>query len=102
MSSDREFCEPGFETEDIELYSDGGFHPLRLGSFFRGRYHIKGKLGFGGCGIVWWAKDIVHQRHVAVKIITAHASKKFDKLRSFYYHAGEDRAPYHPGRSHIV
>lgn len=102
-SSDREFQKPSFPTEDVEQYCEGGFHPLRVGSLFRGRYYIKGKLGFGGCGTVWWAKDVVQDRHVALKIITARASQKFDSLRTFYYlSSGDDRAPHHSGRNHVV
>jgi serine/threonine-protein kinase SRPK3 len=103
VSLDREFIKPRFATEDVEGYCEGGFHPVRVGSLFCGRYFIKGKIGFGGCGTVWWAHDIVQERHVAIKIITATASKKFESFRTFYYlPSGDDMAPHHPGRNHIV
>lgn len=50
---------------------------------------------------MWWARDIVQERHVALKVITAHASKKFSPMQTFYYR-DEDRAPDHPGRNSIV
>jgi serine/threonine-protein kinase SRPK3 len=101
MSTEREYIKPDFHTENVEEYCEGGFHPIRVGSIFRGRYFIRGKIGFGGCGTVWWARDIVQERHVALKVITAHASKKFSPMQTFYYR-DEDRAPDHPGRNSIV
>jgi hypothetical protein len=100
---EREFIKPRIFTEDVEQYCEGGFQPIRVGSLFRGRYFIRGKLGFGGCGTVWWAEDVVQERHVAVKIVSAAASKKFDTFRTFYYlPSGDDRAPHHSRRNHVV
>jgi hypothetical protein len=103
MSFEPEFQRPSFLTEDVEEYCEGGFHPVRVGSLFRGRYFMRGKLGWGGCGIVWWAKDSIQERHVAIKILTANASKKFETFKTFYYLSARDNVvPHHPGRNHIV
>lgn len=49
------------------------------------------------------AKDIVQERHVAVRIISATASKKFDTFKTFYYlPSGDDRVPQHSGRNNVV
>lgn len=44
--------------EDVEDYRPGGFHPVSLGDTFQNRYKIRNKLGFGGFGTVWMARDM--------------------------------------------
>jgi hypothetical protein len=78
---EREYIKLDFPCEDIEEYCEGGFHPLRVNSIFRGRYFIRGKIGYGGCGTVWWANDIVEERQVALKIISVHYSLPTQTLR---------------------
>ena len=44
--------------EDMLKYRPGGYHPVRLGDFFKdGRYKIHHKLGWGGFSTVWLARD---------------------------------------------
>ncbi|KAE9379499.1 kinase-like protein [Stipitochalara longipes BDJ] len=38
----------GAETEDVEKYERGGFHPVHLGDVYDGRYRVVHKLGAGG------------------------------------------------------
>ncbi|KAI1132257.1 kinase-like protein [Nemania abortiva] len=60
------------DTEDIENYAPGGFHPVHLGDIFdNGRYKIMHKLGAGGFATVWLARDETEGVWVALKIITA-------------------------------
>ena len=46
------------DAEPLERYRKGGYHPTHLGDVFKdGRYKIMHKLGWGGYGTVWLAKD---------------------------------------------
>lgn len=47
---------PG-NTEWIEDYVVGGYHPVHLGDVFNERYRILRKLGNGRFATVWLAKD---------------------------------------------
>ena len=47
---------PG-NTEWVEDYIWGGFHPVHLGDIFKKRYRIIRKLGNGRSATVWLAKD---------------------------------------------
>lgn len=47
---------PG-NTECIEDYVVGGYHPIHIGDMFKNRYHILRKLGNGEYATVWLAKD---------------------------------------------
>ncbi|KAI5924232.1 kinase-like domain-containing protein [Camillea tinctor] len=67
--------------EDVELYNQGGFHPVHLGDVLDGRFEVVHKLGHGGFGTVWLCQDV--KRHVwrAVKIMTADHSAKGNDAR---------------------
>ncbi|EJD48363.1 kinase-like protein [Auricularia subglabra TFB-10046 SS5] len=60
------------EVESLEQYTEGGYHPVRLGDQLGGgRYEILNKLGYGGYSTVWLARDGDLQRLVAVKVTVA-------------------------------
>lgn len=63
------------DVENIEGYQVGGYHPITIGDRFGGQYIIIHKLGYGGFGTVWLARDTEKQRFVALKIIMAEHSK---------------------------
>lgn len=74
------------KVEDVEKYRVGGFHPIRLGTSMKdGRYRIVHKLGFGGFSTIWLARDEYQLRLVAIKVLTADASKSSKELESFQY-----------------
>ncbi|KAH6677273.1 kinase-like domain-containing protein [Halenospora varia] len=57
------------ELENVELYRQGGFHPIRIGdSLHDNRFKIVYKLGFGGWSTVWLAFDNINQTYIALKI----------------------------------
>jgi serine/threonine-protein kinase SRPK3 len=66
----------GADTEDVEKYRRGGFHPVYLGDVYNERYKVVHKLGAGGFSTVWLARDEIEHRWFALKIFVA------DYLRS--------------------
>ncbi len=60
------------DTEDVENYKPGGFHPVHLGDKYDGgRYGIVHKLGAGGFSTVWLARDEHEKKWVALEIVDA-------------------------------
>lgn len=66
------------ESEDLENYTPGGFHPVHLGDVYDGQYRVVHKLGFGGFSTVWLARDFSASRWVALKIVAARESPAYD------------------------
>ena len=73
---------PGPEAcENLEKYEPGGFHPVLIGgSFCDGRYNVIHKLGSGGFGTVWLARDTEEGLLVALKILSADTSQTSHEL----------------------
>ncbi|XP_043107279.1 SRSF protein kinase 1b isoform X3 [Puntigrus tetrazona] len=57
------------EQEDPNDYCKGGYHHVKIGDLFNGRYHIIRKLGWGHFSTVWFAWDIQGKRFVAMKVV---------------------------------
>lgn len=62
-SSDEE------EQEDSSDYRKGGYHPVKIGDLFLGRYHVTRKLGWGHFSTVWLCWDLEDKRFVALKVV---------------------------------
>lgn len=56
------------DTENLEKYTKGGYHPLQIGDILHHRYEVVDKLGYGGWSTVWLAHDPLEKQYVAVKI----------------------------------
>lgn len=57
------------EQEDSTDYCKGGYHPVKIGDLFQGRYHVTRKLGWGHFSTVWLCWDLVDKRFVALKVV---------------------------------
>ncbi|XP_051978461.1 SRSF protein kinase 3-like isoform X2 [Xyrauchen texanus] len=57
------------EQEDPADYCKGGYHPVKIGNLFNGRYHVIRKLGWGHFSTVWLCWDIQGKRFVAMKVV---------------------------------
>ncbi|KAF2802448.1 kinase-like protein [Mytilinidion resinicola] len=61
-----------FGAEDVERYVPGGYHPTYIGDLYHnGRYKIVHKLGHGTFSTVWFARDTIEEKNVALKILCA-------------------------------
>lgn len=57
------------EQEDPADYVEGGYHPVRIGQLYNGRYHVIRKLGWGHFSTVWLCWDVSAKRFVAMKVV---------------------------------
>ncbi|XP_043932476.1 SRSF protein kinase 1-like isoform X2 [Protopterus annectens] len=57
------------EQEDPNDYCRGGYHYVKIGDLFNGRYHVIRKMGWGHFSTVWLAWDILGKRFVALKVV---------------------------------
>ena len=74
-------------TEDVEYYQPGGFHPVHIGDYYHdGRFKIVHKLGAGGFSTVWLARDLKRHSWAALKIVKVKESslieEKYDLVSS--------------------
>uniref|UniRef100_H3CJV0 non-specific serine/threonine protein kinase n=1 Tax=Tetraodon nigroviridis TaxID=99883 RepID=H3CJV0_TETNG len=59
------------EQEDPADYCKGGYHPVKIGDLFNGRYHVIRKLGWGHFSTVWLCWDIQVKNFAAMKVVKA-------------------------------
>jgi serine/threonine protein kinase len=78
---------PDADTEDVEKYQRGGFHPVHLGDVYDGRYRVVHKLGAGGFSTVWLARDDTEHSWVALKIVVADYSTSVSTKSQLSFHA---------------
>ena len=68
---------------------------------FLGRYEIRCKIGAGGMGEVYLAKDTKLERTVALKILLNEVASNEDRMRRFVQEAKAAAALNHPNIAHI-
>src|SRR6266481_2511326 len=66
-----------------------------------GRYEIRCKIGAGGMGEVYLAKDTKLERIVALKILRTEVASNEDRMRRFVQEAKAAAALNHPNIAHI-
>lgn len=90
-------------TEDLEEYSQGGYHPIHINDeIHNGRFIIIHKLGYGGNSTVWLARDRQDNRFVALKFVVADISENLNETRIFDHLAVTvDQDLEHPGREYV-
>ncbi|KIW54816.1 hypothetical protein PV05_07150 [Exophiala xenobiotica] len=70
------------DCEDLEMYVEGGLHPVLIGgSFSNDRYKVVHKLGSGGSATIWLARDNQEERYIALKILTSDGSGRTRELQ---------------------
>ena len=87
------------DTEDVEGYGPGGFHPVHLGDIYEGRYRVIHKLGAGGYSTTWLARDEMEKEYVALKVIKASEGTSCTELRMLQCLA--ETPSEHPGQAHF-
>ncbi|GCC30136.1 hypothetical protein chiPu_0008583 [Chiloscyllium punctatum] len=66
LNMSRQLLDEGHE--DPAEYHTGGYHPVKLGDIFNGRYQVVRKLGWGYYSTVWLCQDLLKNKFVAVKV----------------------------------
>lgn len=71
-----------FESEHLERYCPGGFHPVDIGdTFCAGRYRVLQKLGWGGFSTVWLVHDSLVSRLAALKVVVSKIGETSNEVR---------------------
>ena len=73
------------EVEDIQLYKEGGFHPVHIGDMLGQRFEVFYKLGNGGFGTVWLCLDHRSDKWRAVKVAMAEYASNSQETRVYQH-----------------
>ena len=88
-------------SERPHEYRPGGLHPIHIeDSLDCGRYTVIHKLGHGLSSTVWLGRDCTLNTYVAIKILTAEASKIRNELGCLQYLSSKPSSN-HPGQDYI-
>ncbi|XP_048354199.1 SRSF protein kinase 1 isoform X2 [Sphaerodactylus townsendi] len=91
------------EQEDPNDYCKGGYHLVKIGDLFNGRYHVIRKLGWGHFSTVWLSWDIQGKRFVAMKVVKSaehYTETALDEIKLLT--SVRDSDPDDPNRERVV
>uniref|UniRef100_H0V2J5 non-specific serine/threonine protein kinase n=1 Tax=Cavia porcellus TaxID=10141 RepID=H0V2J5_CAVPO len=91
------------EQEDPNDYCKGGYHLVKIGDLFNGRYHVIRKLGWGHFSTVWLSWDIQGKKFVAMKVVKSaehYTETALDEIRLLKSVRNSD--PSDPNREMVV
>uniref|UniRef100_A0A8C5W694 non-specific serine/threonine protein kinase n=1 Tax=Microcebus murinus TaxID=30608 RepID=A0A8C5W694_MICMU len=91
------------EQEDPNDYCKGGYHIVKIGDLFNGRYHVIRKLGWGHFSTVWLSWDIQGKKFVAMKVVKSaehYTETALDEIRLLKSVRNSD--PNDPNREMVV
>uniref|UniRef100_A0AAY5EM66 non-specific serine/threonine protein kinase n=1 Tax=Electrophorus electricus TaxID=8005 RepID=A0AAY5EM66_ELEEL len=91
------------EQEDPNDYCKGGYHHVKIGDLFNGRYHVIRKLGWGHFSTVWLSWDIQAKRFVAMKVVKSaehYTETALDEIKLL--RAVRNSDPNDPSREKVV
>ncbi|KAL7919270.1 kinase domain-containing protein [Trichoderma austrokoningii] len=92
---------PSTFAEDPDRYRKDGLHPLIIGDTLNnGRYRIIHKLGSGSFATIWLCRDILENRYVSVKVLSAETPLNCKELQIL--EAITTTAVAHKGREFVV
>jgi Protein kinase domain len=81
------------EDEGQSGYRKGGYHPVRVGEVYRGRYKIVRKLGWGHFSTVWLAVDLREQARIDEAAAKAEAESAAAEGGREVESDGDEKAP---------
>nr|7DD1_A Chain A, SRSF protein kinase 1,SRSF protein kinase 1 [Homo sapiens] len=88
---------------DPNDYCKGGYHLVKIGDLFNGRYHVIRKLGWGHFSTVWLSWDIQGKKFVAMKVVKSaehYTETALDEIRLLKSVRNSD--PNDPNREMVV
>ncbi|XP_078098395.1 SRSF protein kinase 1-like [Mustelus asterias] len=91
------------EQEDPSDYCKGGYHHVKIGDLFNGRYHVIRKLGWGHFSTVWLCWDIQGKRFVAMKVVKSaehYTETALDEIKLLKAVRNSD--PHDPNKEKVV
>ncbi|KAK5936610.1 hypothetical protein PMZ80_011138 [Knufia obscura] len=92
------YCD--IESESLERYRPGGYHPVNINDTFNsGRYRVLQKLGWGGYSTVWLTYDSIQSRLAALKVVVAEISERSNEARILQHLASISAQ--HAGQCHL-
>ncbi|PYH89295.1 kinase-like protein [Aspergillus ellipticus CBS 707.79] len=87
------------EEERFPAFRKGEYYPVHIGDVFHKKYQVVGKLGFGGSSTVWFARDLIQNKHATLKIYT-HEESSTEEIQ-IYAHLQQTQNRSHPGYPHV-
>ncbi|KAE8356038.1 U4/U6 small nuclear ribonucleo protein PRP4 [Aspergillus coremiiformis] len=86
------------EEETLPTYQPEKYYPTQIGEVLDNRYQVLAKLGYGVTSTVWFGRDLVESKYVALKIFVKDRERNHELD---IYHRINSVETDHPGRRFI-